>query len=55
MSSTKKENEELAGVHHMGRIEKAVLEAWKRGERTAQEVSEITGIKLEKVCEYIPL
>lgn len=55
MSSTKKENEELAGVHHMGRIEKAVLEAWKRGERTAKEVSEITGINLETVYKYIPM
>lgn len=51
----KKEKEQDVGAHTMGRIEKAVLKAWKRGERTAKEVSEITGIKLETVYKYIPM
>ena len=38
----------------LGKIEKKVLEAWKRGERTAEEISELTGIKLKTAHKYIP-
>lgn len=39
------------GIRPMGR---KVLEAWKRGERTAEEISEMTGIPLKTVYKYIP-
>lgn len=42
------------GVRNAGRIEKEVLRAWKRGERTAEEVSDLTGIPLNTVYNYIP-
>lgn len=42
------------GIRPMGRIEKKVLEAWRRGERTAEEISEMTGIPLKTVYKYIP-
>ena len=38
----------------MGRIEAAVLRTWKRGERTAEEIAEITKIPLETIYKYIP-
>lgn len=42
-----RKSEDEKGIHTMGKIEKKVLEAWKRGERTAEEISELTGIKLK--------
>lgn len=42
-------------VHGMSRKEKAVLEAWKRGDRNASEVAEITGLPLDTVYRYIPV
>lgn len=49
-----RKSEDEKGIHTMGKIEKKVLEAWKRGERTAEEISELTGIKLKTVHKYIP-
>ncbi len=49
-----KKNPEQAGVHIAGRIEKKVLNAWKRGERTAEEIAEITKLPLKTVYNYIP-
>lgn len=42
------------GTRGIGRIEAAVLKAWKRGERTAEEIEEITGIPLKTIYKYIP-
>lgn len=42
------------GTCGIGRIEAAVLKAWKRGERTAEEIEEITGIPLKTIYKYIP-
>lgn len=41
-------------IHTMGRIESVVLRAWKKGERTAEEIAEITGLPLKTVYNYIP-
>ena len=41
-------------IHIMGRIESVVLQAWKKGERTAEEIAEITGLPLKTVYNYIP-
>lgn len=41
--------------HNMGRIEAAVLKAWKRGERSAEEISEITGYPLKVIDRYVPV
>lgn len=41
-------------IRNMGRIEAAVLQAWKRGERTAEEIAEITGLPLKTIYNYIP-
>lgn len=41
-------------IHTMGRIESVVLQAWKKGERTAEEIAEITGLPLKTVYNYIP-
>lgn len=40
-------------IHTMGRIESVVLQAWKKGERTAEEIAEITGLPLKTVYNYI--
>ena len=37
-------------IHIMGRIESVVLQAWKKGERTAEKIAEITGLPYN----YIP-
>ncbi len=49
-----KKNLEQAGVHCAGRIEKKVLEAWKRGERSVEEIAEITKLPLKTIYKYIP-
>lgn len=49
-----KKNPEDKGIHSMGRIEEAVLNAWKRGERTAEEIAEITRMPIETIYKYIP-
>ena len=41
-------------IHTMGRIESVVLQAWKKGERTAEEIAEITGLPLKTAYNYIP-
>lgn len=41
-------------IHTMGRIESVVLQAWKKGEKTAEEIAEITGLPLKTVYNYIP-
>ena len=41
-------------IHTMGRIESVVLQARKKGERTAEEIAEITGLPLKTVYNYIP-
>ena len=43
------------GVHSMGRIEAAVLKAWKRGERSVEEISNITGYSLKVIDRYVPV
>lgn len=50
----KKKNPDDEGVHNAGRIESKVLKAWKRGERTAHEIAELTGLPLRTVYKYIP-
>ena len=52
-SGRKKKNN--TGIHSMGRIEAAVLKAWKRGERSAKEISEITGYPLNVIDRYVPV
>lgn len=41
-------------IHTMGRIESVVLQAWKKGERTADEIAEITKLPLKTIYNYIP-
>ena len=41
-------------IHIMGRIESVVLQARKKGKRTAEEIAEITGLPLKTVYNYIP-
>ena len=49
-----RKNPDDEGISNMGRIEAAVLQAWKRGERTAEEIAEITGLPLKTAYNYIP-
>lgn len=49
-----RKNPDDEGTRNMGRIEAAVLQAWKRGERTAEEIAEITGLPLKTIYNYIP-
>lgn len=49
-----RKNPDDEGVRNVGRIEAAVLSAWKRGERTAEEITEITKLPLKTVYNYIP-
>ena len=49
-----RKNPDDEGIRNMGRIEAAVLKAWKRGERTAEEIAEITGLPLKTIYNYIP-
>lgn len=49
-----RKNPDDEGVRNVGRIEAAVLSAWKRGERTAEEIAEITKLPLKTVYNYIP-
>ena len=37
-----------------GQMREAILAAWKRGERSFDEVVEITGYPAEKVAYYLP-
>lgn len=50
-----KKNPDGEGVHNHGRVEKAVLEAWKGGERTVEEIAKITGFSLETIDRYVPV
>lgn len=38
-----------------GQIRDAILTAWKRGERSFDEVVELTGYPPEKVAYYLPV
>ena len=49
-----RKNPDDEGVRNVGRIEAAVLSAWKRGERTAEEIAEIAKLPLKTVYNYIP-
>lgn len=49
-----RKNPDDEGIRNMGRIEAAVLKAWKRGKRTAEEIAEITGLPLKTIYNYIP-
>lgn len=49
-----RKNPDDEGVRNVGRIEAAVLNAWKRGERTADEIAEITKLPLKTIYNYIP-
>lgn len=49
-----RKNPDDEGIRNMGRIEAAVLQEWKRGERTAEEIAEITGLPLKTIYNYIP-
>ena len=49
-----RKNPDDEGIRNMGRIESVVLQAWKKGERTAEEIAEITGLPLKTVYNYIP-
>lgn len=42
-------------LHVMSTREEEILKAWNRGERTAEEVAEITGYPLRIVGLYLPL
>lgn len=40
--------------YQMGKREEAILKAWQRGERTVDEICEITGYSRAIVTRYIP-
>lgn len=42
-------------VYYHSAEELKVLGAWKRGERTVEEVQRITGLPLKKIGKYLPL
>lgn len=48
------EDEEIRG-HVASERECEILAAWKRGERTPEEVAEITGYSLDVVGLFLPL
>lgn len=42
-------------LYNPSKRELEILKAWKRGERTPEEVSKITGYSLEIVGKYLPI
>lgn len=41
--------------HEMTKEEEKILAAWKRGDRTPEEVQEITGYSMQVIGKYLPL
>ena len=50
MNNRKKKNS-----RYISKEEQTVLDAWKRGERTHQQVAEITGFTLDVINKYLPV
>ena len=50
MNNRKKKNS-----RYVSKEEQTVLDAWKRGERTNQQVAEITGFTLDVINKYLPV
>ena len=50
MNNRKKKNS-----RYVSKEEQTVLDAWKRGERTDQQVAEITGFTLDVINKYLPV
>lgn len=42
------------GQRNISKQEEKVLKAWNRGERTAEEVAEITKLLMKTIYRYIP-
>ena len=50
-----KSNVKKRRIYEKNDTETNVLKAWKRGERTPYEVSEITGYSMRVVAKYLPV
>lgn len=48
-------NEDKDGQHVMSIREEEILKAWKRGERSPEEICEITGYSMKEIGLYLPL
>ena len=51
----KMNNRKKSGGRFVSKEEQTVLDAWKRGERTDQQVAEITGFTLDVINKYLPV
>ena len=51
----KMNNRKKYGGRFVSKEEQTVLDAWKRGERTHQQVAEITGFTLDVINKYLPV
>ena len=51
----KMNNRKKSDGRYISKEEQAVLDAWKRGERTYKQISEITGFTLDVINKYLPV
>lgn len=51
----KMNNRKKSNSRYVSKEEQAVLDAWKRGERTYKQISEITGFTLDIINKYLPV
>ena len=51
----KMNNRKKSGGRFVSKEEQTVLDAWKRGERTYKQISEITGFTLDIINKYLPV
>ena len=53
--NNKMKNRKKSNSRYVSKEEQAVLDAWKRGERTHKQVAEITGFTLDVINKYLPV
>lgn len=53
--NNKMKNRKKSNSRYVSKEEQTVLDAWKRGERTHQQVAEITGFTLDVINKYLPV
>lgn len=53
--NNKMKNRKKSNSRYVSKEEQEVLDAWKRGERTHQQVAEITGFTLDVINKYLPV
>ena len=53
--NNKMKNRKKSNSRYVSKEEQTVLDAWKRDERTHQQVAEITGFTLDVINKYLPV